>query len=90
MIRTGDVVLHRPSGEQWLVAYAEDGYVCCCGWPESLARIEDCERVQACSDEENEKLLREIASKPGADSRRSYAVRELERRMRLPVPGGAA
>lgn len=80
MIRTGDTVRHIPSGEKWLVAYAENGFVCACGWPETKVRIEDCELVRACSDQQNQRLLYELADKRDYDSRKAYAVRELERR----------
>lgn len=76
-IKTGDVVLHRPSGERWLVAYAENGYVCACGWPETLAKESDCELVDSASEENRIRLLHEIANKQGNDTRRSYARRVL-------------
>lgn len=60
-IRTGDVVKHLPSGETWLVAWADQYEVICCGWPESMARITDCELVIVCSDEEHWDLVRKIA-----------------------------
>lgn len=76
-IKTGDVVLHRPSGETWLVAYAENGYVCPCGWPETIAKESDCELVDSASEENRIRLLHEIANKQGNDTRRAYARRVL-------------
>lgn len=76
-IKTGDIVLHKPSGERWLVAYAENGYVCACGWPETLARESDCQLLERASEEKRIGLLHEIANKPGMDSRREYARRVL-------------
>ena len=76
-MKTGDVVLHRPTGERWLVAYSENGYVCACGWPETLAKESDCELIRSASDEERAALLKEIADKPAHDTRREYARRKL-------------
>lgn len=59
--RTGDEVLHKPSGEKWLVAWADDREVICCGWPESFARASDCELIRAANDEEHWRLVEEIA-----------------------------
>lgn len=77
VIKTGDTVLHRPSGEMWLVAYSENGYVCACGWPETLARESDCQLIESASEDMRIRLLHEIAGKGGDDSRRSYARRAL-------------
>lgn len=42
-IRAGDHVLHKPSGEDWIVMWAnhETGYMAPAGWPACRARIED-------------------------------------------------
>jgi hypothetical protein len=61
MIRTGDIVFHRPSGEMWLVAWADDREVVCCGWPESIAKVSDCELKLVASDEEHIDLVRQVA-----------------------------
>jgi hypothetical protein len=54
-IRCGDHVLHRPSGEEWVVAYAdyESGNLAWAGWPDGSARIEDCDRIKTCDDLEH-------------------------------------
>lgn len=72
-MRTGDHVLHRPSGETWVVAYVRGDDIASCGWPIHLARTSDCELVKAATDDEHSKLLREMAEMPGHDHRRSYA-----------------
>ena len=86
-MRTGDVVLHRPSGETWLVAYADEsrGEIVPCGWPFCIARVEDCDMKEAASDEQSEELLQELAAMSGSDHdfRRSWAQRKLEERQRL-------
>lgn len=79
-MRTGDHVLHKPSGEEWLVAFVEDGRLCACGWPCSLVPATDCELVKSCSDDESRALLAEMASMNDAsDPRCSYAKRALEK-----------
>lgn len=74
-IETADVVLHKPSGEKWLVAYCRGGYVCCCGWPQSLAPVGDCELIEKGTEQEREELIVQMASCRGgeADSRTYYA-----------------
>ena len=51
--RCGDTVRHRPSGEEWLVAYADPAHdaLAWAGWPDGRARLSDCEIVARCSDE---------------------------------------
>lgn len=63
IIRTGDTVVHRPSGEKWTVAYAdyETGRLAACGYPDGEARIADCDLVKACSDHEYMDLIAELA-----------------------------
>ncbi len=69
-IRTGDTVLHRPSGEKWLVAYVHGEYLAWCGWPEGEAKLEDCELLKSCTDEQHWKRVEEIAaSASGARAR---------------------
>ena len=77
-MKAGDVVKHRPTGETWLLAYAEGGRVSACGWPESIAEEADCELVKACSIEEHEAMLREWADKGcGRDHRVGVCRRQL-------------
>ena len=48
-IMAGDTVLHRPTGETWVVCGVnyEQGRLIPCGWPfPSLARLEDCELLE--------------------------------------------
>lgn len=87
-MRTGDVILHRPTGETWVVAYVDEarGEVTPCGWPFCWARLEDCDMKERASDEESEKLLQELAAMPGSehDYRRTWARGVLARRASLP------
>ena len=83
-MRTGDTVLHRPSGEAWLVAYVDGPDLAWFGWPEGFARVDDCELVKACSDEEHEKALRKwttpmrTSDSGGYDRRSTICARQLE------------
>jgi len=78
---TGDTILHGPTGETWIVAFANDREVCCVGWPCSLAKRSDCTLVRAAPASERDKLLRDMANMNGADIRRSYAKDRLARRL---------
>lgn len=62
--RAGDVVYHRPTGEEWVLAYAEGKRVSPCGWPETIAEAAHCELRKACPDEEHLKMLHEWADEP--------------------------
>lgn len=72
-IRTGDRVLHRPTGERWVVAWADPSTddLHWCGWPPGLARLSDCERVKEASDEEHDAVLSGLR---GAVRRRAEAI----------------
>ena len=49
-VRCGDVVRHIPSGDDWIVAWAEGDRLAPAGWPESTAPIADCEMVSRIDD----------------------------------------
>lgn len=65
MIRPNDTVLHRPSGETWVVCGVdhEKGELIPCGYPfPTLAKLNDCELVEEryhieCQSEEQIKAL---------------------------------
>ena len=69
-MRTGDVVFHEPSGEEWLVAWADhdSGYMAPCGWPTCQAKISDCRLVKVGADEEATKLIEQIAKSGRSDA----------------------
>lgn len=71
-INCGDSVLHRPTGERWIVAAADmaNDDLMWCGWPEGMARVSDCEVVRRASPEERRKLHSELSG-----SRRRMADR---------------
>jgi hypothetical protein len=79
MLRAGDEVLHRPSGEKWLLACDEvRGEIICCGWPETFARASDCELLEAATDEQRLSILQQVSRGAGSDTRGSRAQRQLE------------
>lgn len=69
--RCGDTVHHRPSGEDWLVAYADPARdeLAWCGWPPGVAKLSDCDLVERCTDEEHAALVAQILRMPGGDHR---------------------
>lgn len=79
-MRTGDTVLHKPTGETWLVACAHEDRdeLYWMGWPPGCARLSDCELMRACSDEEYRGYLQAIAEIRGSDHRGGCAKRTLE------------
>lgn len=81
-LRCGDVVKHGPTGEEWLVAYAdyERGRLSRYGWPEGFADLSDCTLVRAATDAEHEQAVREWAASNarkdngGSDHRRAVVL----------------
>lgn len=72
--RAGDRVLHKPSGETWVVAYVDGDYLAWCGWPEGEAKVSDCTLVKRCSDDEHIKQLESLANSRGKRSYRAQAA----------------
>ena len=72
-IRCGDHVRHEPSGWIWVVAWAdyETGELACCGWPNGIARIEDCTLVTASTDEEHRNALASVIITGGSRAERA-------------------
>lgn len=60
-IDTGDVVFHRPTGEEWLVGRVDRDSLYWLGWPPGRAQVKDCLLVDKATREGREKLLMEIA-----------------------------
>lgn len=71
-MRTGDIIKHLPSGETWVVAWADENHLVACGWPESSAKTNQCRLIKSCSDSEHWKLVEEVA---GSDSGSNYSFR---------------
>lgn len=73
--RTGDSVLHGPTGETWVVAWADPatGYMSWLGWPEGEAKISDCTLDEAAIDADHQRWLCDLVKSGG--SRAARAVR---------------
>ncbi|MCJ2069618.1 hypothetical protein MKK75_12600 [Methylobacterium sp. J-030] len=75
--RTGDSILHEPSGETWVCAWAdpETGYLSWLGWPpDGEALIADCELVRAATDEEHRKWLGDLKRSTRRDAGRALRL----------------
>lgn len=75
--RCGDTVLHRPTGEEWIVAYAEGDYLAWAGWPNGLAKLADCDLVAVCTEEEHVEWVTRWAQKESGGDGRAQKVRRL-------------
>jgi hypothetical protein len=76
-IDTADHVRHIPTGEEWLVACVRGDKLSWCGWPEGMADLADCELTKKATNEERDKLLRDLAAIGGSDHRCHYAQHRL-------------
>jgi hypothetical protein len=75
--RAGDIVSHRRSGENWVLACDEfDGYVMPAGWPDSVEPANGCDIVKPATDEERVAILKQSADSTGM--RAARAKRQLE------------
>lgn len=73
-IGPGDVVRHRPTGEQWVVAFVDGDRLWWCGWPEGQAQLSDCELIETATEEQRLSLLLRMAKSTG---RRGEYAREV-------------
>lgn len=75
-IDTGDVVYHKPTGEEWVVAYVRDDRLAWLGWPSGTAHLSDCTLIEKVSAEVRLRTLRDMER--SGDSRfADHARREL-------------
>jgi len=73
-MRTGDTVLHRPSGEKWSVAFIDGDELIPRGWPLSRAKVSDCELTAECNDAMHQATLISMAAmNDTSDPRCAYA-----------------
>lgn len=75
--RTGDSILHKPTGETWICAWADPdtGYLSWLGWPPNgQALITDCKLVRAATDEEHRKALRDLKGSARRDVGRAQRL----------------
>ena len=69
-MRIGDIVIHKPSGEQWLVArVCEDGSIIAAGWPCTYGESKDIDLTESCSDQVHEDLVASLRNLPSDDPR---------------------
>lgn len=80
-IRTADHVHHKPSGEEWVVGFAdyETGYLAPLGWPDCDAKISDCDLIKAADDEEYTDTLARISVSGDRRGRRAMEIHEVAR-----------
>ena len=76
-IDTADHVLHKPTGETWVVACVRGDRLSWCGWPEGMAALADCALVKKATPDERDKLLRDLAASSSSDHRAWYAQARL-------------
>lgn len=81
-MKPGDAVKHKPSGETWLVAaVSEDGKrLICCGWPESMADVNECELEREATEAEAVELAEQVVKQCGDQCRGSWAREWLRKR----------
>lgn len=60
-IDTADHVLHRPTGETWIVARVDGDRLAWVGWPPGWAALSDCELVRRASKAERMDQLESLA-----------------------------
>lgn len=51
MIDTGDIVLHGPTGEEWVVKRVTGNRLEWCGWPPGSADLADCTLIKKATPE---------------------------------------
>jgi hypothetical protein len=75
-MRTGDIVHHKPSGEDWVVAWADhqSGYMAPCGWPTCQARIDDCRLVHTATDNETNDLIVKLSESGRTDAHKAAEI----------------
>ena len=79
-LRTADTVLHRPSGETWVLAYADHarGYVCPMGWPFCEADLADCEPVTLADDHAYLDAIADLAVSGAQSAQRAARIAAAE------------
>lgn len=75
--RCGDQVHHIPSGENWVVAWAEGDDIAPAGWPNSIARVRDTRLVGRATDAEHAETVAILTRLRLADDSRATRIRRL-------------
>jgi len=76
IIDTGDRVHHAPTGEDWIVAFVENGHLYWLGWPPGRAEVADCTLVRKATPQQRKSTLISMARMDG-DVRGEYARRKV-------------
>ena len=69
-IEIADIIFHKPSGEEWVVAKVNEQYLWPAGWPCCRAKLKDCELRKKASEGERNLLLNALHKLPIDDERR--------------------
>jgi hypothetical protein len=77
-MRAGDVVRHEPTGETWVLAWADGRHVCPCGWPVTMALACQCVLLEAATNKQYRDMLRVWAGGEESDPRTRRCRRLLE------------
>ncbi|MGU3668616.1 hypothetical protein ACLBX9_30915 [Methylobacterium sp. A49B] len=72
--RTGDSILHKPSGDTWVWADPATGYLSWLGWPPGEAKISDFKLAKAATDEEHRERLRDLKQSGGSIAARALRL----------------
>lgn len=75
-IDTGDRIYHKPTREEWVVAYVEGDRIAWYGWPEGTALLSDCELIRKVDPAERRRWLEQM-SQSSDGPRKRYADRAL-------------
>ncbi len=78
---------HEPSGETWLVAYADEFVLAPAGWPDSRVQTAHCTIIKRCTDEEHQQAVRQWEAVPD-DSRSSIVLQLYAGVLSKPKGGG--
>lgn len=84
-IDTGDYIIHEPSGEKWIVACVQGEYLSWMGWPEGMAKLEDCKLLEKATPEYRMNLLHEQADSMTNDHRSIFARHRLAAMSEAPM-----
>ena len=75
--RAADVVKHKPTGEEWILANDQTGTdVSPCGWPECWAEAEHCELVKTATDLERLTMLQNWAQITDSRDQRDHRIHD--------------
>ena len=68
-MRAGDIVFHRESGEEWLIAKTCESGFYLAGWPCTRLHESQCDLVRAATDEEHRAVVEQCATLSKDDPR---------------------